>query len=97
MLLCRSWAAAQGRRGVVVFDGRAPGGLVGEETLDEDCVVVGTGGESADDWIARAAAEHAASGHPYWFVTSDRALRAAAGVRAARTIGGGTFARELQD
>ena len=93
--LCRSWADANGVRSVVVFDGRAPVGLVGEEVLDEHCVLVGTGGESADDWIARAASEHAASGRPYWLVTSDRALRAAAGRSAGRTIGGGTFASTL--
>ena len=95
--LCRSWAAENERRGVVVFDGRAPDGRVGEETLDEHCVVVGTGAECADDWIARAAAEHAASDCRYWLVTSDRALRATAGGAAERTIGGGTFARELQE
>ena len=82
---------------MLAFDGRAPGGVVGEEVLDEHCVMIGTGGESADDWIARAASEHAASGRPYWLVTSDRALRAAAGGRAERTIGGGTFARTLTE
>ena len=93
MELCRSWAEVNGHRTMVVFDGHAPGGLVGEEARDERCVVVGTGAESADDWIARAASEHAARGDRYWLVTSDRALRAEAGGRAERTIGGGTFAR----
>ena len=93
--LCKSWAARNACRTVVVFDGRAPDVLVGEEVLDAHCVVVGTGGESADDWIVRAASEHAAKREPYWLITSDRALRAAAGARAERTIGGGAFARTL--
>jgi hypothetical protein len=72
---------------MVVFDGRAP-----EEADD----VVGTGRESADDWIARAAAELRERAEPYWLVTSDRELRRRAGVGAERTIGGGTFASELR-
>ena len=47
--------------------------------------------ESADDWIARHAREHA----PYWLVTSDRELRERAGAEAERVIGGGAFLREL--
>lgn len=93
--LCRRWAAARGHRAVVVFDGRAPGGVVGEHELDECCVVVGTGAESADDWIERTAAAAAAARRRYWLVTSDRALRAAAGAGAERRIGGGSFARDL--
>lgn len=78
---------------VVVFDGTAPGGLVGERDLDDHCVVVGTGKqESADDWLIRRSAEF----KPYWLVTSDRALRDVAGREAERTIGGGGFARELR-
>ena len=80
--LCRQWAAEKGVRALVVFDGAAP-------VTAED--VVGTGAESADDWIARHAPEHA----PYWLVTSDRELRERAGAAAARVVGGGTFAREL--
>jgi len=93
---CRTWANEHGRRAVVVFDHKAPGGLVGERELDERCVLVGTGSESADEWIARAAAEHAAEGRRYWLVTSDRTLREVAGRRAERTIGGGSFLRELR-
>lgn len=94
--LCRAWAAAEGVRVVAVFDGRAPGGLVGEHELDERCTLVGTGSESADAWLERAAAAYAASRTSHWLVTSDRALRDAAGRHAERTIGGGAFARELR-
>ena len=80
--LCRSWAEREDVRVLVVFDGRAP-----VDAAD----VVGTGPESADDWIARHAPEHV----PYRLVTSDRELRDRAGARAARVVGGGTFAREL--
>jgi hypothetical protein len=77
---CRSWAEERGMQAVLVFDGRAPEGAIG------------TGGESADDWIARAVADLQ---EPYWLVTSDRELRERAGARAERTIGGGGFLREL--
>jgi hypothetical protein len=77
---CRAWAEKEGVTAVLVFDGRAPEGAIGTEK------------ESADDWIARAAAELE---EPYWLVTSDRGLRARAGESAERTIGGGTFLREL--
>ena len=94
--LCRAWAAANGVGVVADFDGRDPGGLVGEDELDERCTLVGTGSESADAWIERAAARYAASSTRHWLVTSDRALRDEAGRHAERTIGGGAFARELQ-
>jgi hypothetical protein len=55
-------------------------------------IVVFEGEETADDRIAREAAELE---EPYWLVTSDRGLRARAGARADRVIGGGSFAREL--
>jgi rRNA-processing protein FCF1 len=48
--------------------------------------------ETADDQIARAAAE---LDEPYWLVTSDRELRERAGRAAERVIGGGTFVRKL--
>jgi predicted RNA-binding protein with PIN domain len=81
--LAEAWAARTGHDVVVVFDGGAPEGAVG------------SGPESADDWIERRAAALAAFDEPYWLVTSDRALRATAGARAERTIGGGAFAGEL--
>ncbi|MDQ3777596.1 MAG: hypothetical protein M3310_01825, partial [Actinomycetota bacterium] len=55
--------------------------------------VVWEDAETADDRIAREAAEVE---RPYWLVTSDRGLRDRAGGRAARVLGGGTFARELR-
>jgi predicted RNA-binding protein with PIN domain len=93
--LCRAWSAAEDVHSVVVFDGAAPGNVVGERELDDRCLLVGTGEETADEWIERRARELAAARRSYWLVTSDRALRAAAGAGAQRTIGGGTFARRL--
>jgi uncharacterized protein YaiI (UPF0178 family) len=80
--LARQWAERNGLEVLLVFDGNAP-----EQAHD----VVGTGRESADDWIAREALLHA----PYWLVTSDRELRQRAGKGAERVIGGGSFAGEL--
>jgi predicted RNA-binding protein with PIN domain len=76
----QEWAENEGVNALIVFDGPAPEGGIG------------TQGESADDWIARAAAQ---LDEPYWLVTSDRGLRARAGDRAVRTIGGGAFLRDL--
>jgi hypothetical protein len=81
----RRWAAGEDADAEVVFDGRAPAGGIG------------TGPGSADDWIAHRAAELADEGRPYWLVTSDRELRTRAGASAERLIGGGTFARALQE
>lgn len=88
--LVAAWARTEGVRAVLVFDGTAP------SARGAEVEVVGSGRESADDWIARAAAGLAACSEPYWLVTSDRALRAAAGAAAERVIGGGSFARELK-
>ncbi len=87
-LVARSlaWADDEGVKAVVVFDGRAP------EVAAERHEVVGSGAESADDWIARRAGELADGGEHYWLVTSDRELRERAGQGADRTIGGGSFA-----
>ena len=82
---CRRWAAAAGVDATIVFDGRAP-----KNASD----VVGTGSESADDWIARRAAELREADRPFWLVTSDRGLRARAD-GAERVIGGGAFLAEL--
>ena len=87
---CR-WAEESGVRAIVVFDGPAPDGLESEH-----CRVVPTEGESADDWIARRAADLRADSASFWLVTSDRELRRAAGDGAERTIGGGSFAGELR-
>jgi predicted RNA-binding protein with PIN domain len=93
--LVDAWADANRVRAVVVFDGRDHEGRVGEHTPVGAASVVGTGGESADDWIVRRAAELAAARKPYRLVTSDRAVREAAGPAAAETVGGGSFLREL--
>jgi hypothetical protein len=78
--LIGEWAAEEGVEPEIVFDGRAPEGGIG------------TGGESADDWITRRATE---LDGPYWLVTSDRELRERAGRGAGRVIGGGAFASLL--
>lgn len=83
-LLAR-WAESEGAEAVAVFDGPAPEPVAGVE-------VVGTGSESADDWITRKAAELT---EPYVLVTSDRELRERAGGNAERIVGGGAFARDL--
>jgi predicted RNA-binding protein with PIN domain len=89
--LACDWAERNGVRAVVVFDGRAPA------TPDSDhCTVVGTSGESADEWLIRRAAELRGDSERFWLVTSDRALRDAAGAGAERTIGSGSFANELR-
>jgi predicted RNA-binding protein with PIN domain len=93
---CRAWAGREGTRAVVAFDGRAPGGLVGEEKEGDLITLVGTGTESADDWIARRAGELAEAGTEHWLVTSDRELRERAGAAASRLIGGGGFLRLLE-
>ncbi|HEY7018585.1 MAG TPA: NYN domain-containing protein [Gaiellaceae bacterium] len=88
-----AWAERHGHEAVVVFDGRAPGGVVGSERHDARTTLVGSGGESADDWLIREAPRYEGA----WLVTSDRALREAAGADAARLVGGGSFLRELDD
>jgi rRNA-processing protein FCF1 len=78
---------------VLVFDGKAPEAQVGTKRLDERTTVVGTGGESADDWLIREAPAYPGA----WLVTSDRALREAAGEAASRIVGGGAFLRGLDE
>jgi uncharacterized protein YaiI (UPF0178 family) len=87
----RAWAERHDHELVLVFDREAPGGVVGEQRLDERTTVVGSGGESADDWLIREAPRRSGA----WLVTSDRALREAASAAAARVTGGGAFLREL--
>ena len=89
----RAWAERHWRRAVLVFDGTAPGGVVGTRELDETVTLVGSGGETADEWLIREAPRHPGA----WLVTSDRALRAAAGSAAERVIGGGSFLQQLDD
>jgi hypothetical protein len=78
--LIGEWADEEGVEPEIVFDGRAPEGGIG------------TGAESADDWIARRSGELKG---PYWLVTSDRELRERAGGGAERVVGGGAFAALL--
>jgi hypothetical protein len=92
--LAGTWAARVDAEAVLVFDGAAPGGETSDDRLDERTRIVGTGGRSADDWIAEEASRLVAAGRRPWLVTSDRALRAR--VDAEATIGGGSFAGELE-
>jgi hypothetical protein len=92
-LSCR-WAAEQGCTALVVFDRRAPD--VPDAPGCTNCKIVGSGGRSADERLIDEAAELARRGERFWLVTSDRALRAAAGEHAERTIGGGSFVRTLE-
>jgi hypothetical protein len=80
--LARRWAAAHGHDVVVVFDGSAP--------VEADDVV-GSGAETADDWLARDTQDL----DGFWLVTSDRELHGRVGGRAERVVGGGAFLREL--
>lgn len=85
------WGKEKAVRAEIVFDGRAPDG-----PNEDHCTVVGTTGESADEWLIRRAGELRDGGAQFWLVTSDRALREAASPGAERTIGGGSFANELR-
>jgi hypothetical protein len=78
--LAEAWAGRHGHELLLVFDGKAPAGAIG------------SGGESADDWLIREVPKHPGA----WLVTSDRALRTAAGAHASRLIGGGGFLDELE-
>jgi hypothetical protein len=84
-----AWAERRGLTPVVVFDGPPP-------DCDANIEVVGTKGESADDWLAREASAYGERGESFWLVTSDRELRRRAGSGAEKLVGGGSFARELQ-
>ena len=70
---CRAWAERHGHELVLVFDGEAPAGAIG------------SGRESADDWLIREVPKHPGA----WLVTSDR--------ETDRIIGGGSFLQELQN
>ena len=59
---------------------------------DVDARVVFESFETADDTIAREAANE----ERYWLVTSDRGLRERAAPRAERVLGGGSFLRALR-
>jgi uncharacterized protein YaiI (UPF0178 family) len=89
----RAWAERNGHEAVIVFDHRAPGRIEGEQRLDARTTLVGSGKESADEWLIREVPRQPGA----WLVTSDRALREAAGASAGRLSGGGSFLRELDD
>ena len=89
----RAWAARHEHESVIVFDREAPGGIVGSQRLDDRTTLVGSGAESADEWLIGEVPAHPGA----WLVTSDRALRDAAGGSAGRVTGGGSFLRELDD
>lgn len=89
----RAWAERHEHESVIVFDRAAPGEIVGSERLDERTTLVGSGPKTADEWLIGEVPAHPGA----WLVTSDRALREAAGRSAARVIGGGSFLRELDD
>jgi hypothetical protein len=85
-----AWARSQGTFAVIVFDGRTAA-----EGDGEACVVVPVIGETADEWLVRAAQGLAELDVPFVLVTSDRELRSRAGARAERVVGGGRFLRGL--
>jgi hypothetical protein len=60
--------------------------------VDDRGTLVGSGGESADEWLIREAPRYGGT----WLVTSDRALREAVGGAADHVLGGGGFLRELE-
>ena len=62
------------------------------EANGHDAMVVWESKESADDRIVREARSRE---DDVWVVTSDRELRGRLEGHVRRTIGGGTFAREL--
>ena len=73
-----------------MFDGSAP------QVTDGRLSVVGTGGRSADDWIAEHASRLASGGGRVWLVSSDRGLRQRVAGSVERMVGGGSFASELE-
>jgi hypothetical protein len=95
--LARLWAERERVELVVVFDGRAPGGVVGTAELDERTTLVGAGDEIADDWIAREAARLAGSGRRVRLVSSDRELRDRVSSCVDQIVGGGAFATLLEE
>ena len=90
--LVGAWAEREGVAALVVFDGAAPGQLLGAHAVDDRTTVVGTGPRSADDWIADEARRLAGDGRTVRVVSSDRELRHRVGPYVERLIGGGSFA-----
>lgn len=93
--LTRTWGEGEDVSLVVVFDGQAPE-TPHEAQLDGRMSVVGTGTESADDWIAREAPRFSLDGRRIWLVSSDRELRERVAPYVERVLGGGSFATWLE-
>ena len=93
--LTRSWAEQEGADVVAVFDGRAPGDRLGVHELDDRLTVVGTGKQSADDWIAGHAPELARDRGRLWLAAADREQRRRVEDAVERVVGGGSFAGRL--
>jgi len=77
----RAWAATEGHRLLIVFDGAPPDDapdLVGSRHADDAIVDLGAG---LDD--------------PWWLVSSDRGLRERLEPGPARIVGGGSFLRMI--
>jgi predicted RNA-binding protein with PIN domain len=75
-----SWGAATGRVVELVFDGSA----MAKVRQRPGIVITAAGREEADVVIDRRAVALRASGHVYWVVSDDRAIRSVAGARAER-------------
>jgi hypothetical protein len=75
----RAWAAREDADLLVVFDG---------SPIEDAPDLVGSGRLSADDVIAELPG-------PFVLVSSDRALRERVADKTERTVGGGSFLREI--
>ena len=80
----RDWAERNGHEVVLVFDGKAPGGIVGPQPLDGRTILVGSGAESADDWLIREAPGYPAA----WLVTTALACASGRRLQDAHVFGG---------
>ena len=92
--LTHAWAEHEGVQALIVFDGHAP--PAGTALLDDRTSIVGTGAGTADDWIVEQVERMAHEGCRLWLVSSDRELRQRVFPYVERSIGGGSFAAELE-
>ena len=93
--LTREWGEREDARLVAVFDGGAPRPTRAAAT-DERMRIVGTGTESADDWIVREAEQLSRDGGRIALVSSDHELRRRVSQHVQQVIGGGAFATLLE-
>jgi hypothetical protein len=92
--LAREWGEREEKQLFLVFDGQ-PG--AGRDIVDDDrSRIVGTGEESADDWIVREAERLSRDGRRLWLVSSDRELRGRVTPFVEHVVGGGGFATLLE-